>query len=635
MAKSAMSNSAVSNSSKSKLNRQAVAGTSLLILALLFLAAVVLSGSLFRGARLDLTQNKLYTLSEGTQRVVSKLEEPITLHFYFSDSLAQDAPQLRTYANRVRELLEELTDKSKGKLILHVIDPLPFSEDEDRATSAGLQGVPIGPGGQSMFFGLAGSNSTDGAAAIPFFQPSKEAFLEYDIAKIISSLSEEAQPVVGWMSGLDIGPGFDPATQRVNEGWVMYGELSKLFEMRRQDPAAKAIEDEVQLLLLVHPKNLADDTLYAIDQFVLRGGRLMVLVDPYAETEQAGQGADPTQAMFENKSSDLAKLFAVWGVQYDPNQVVLDAQYALQVKPREDAPPARHLAILGLGKTALNQSDVISAELESVNLSSAGFFQLSEGAGVALEPLAQSSANAAAVSADRVRFLPDPQALFADFAPTGNNYVLAGRLTGSLKTAFPERSGDAHLAESIDDANIVLIADTDVFSDRLWVTVQSFFGQRVVDSFASNGDFIINSVDNLVGSADLIGVRTRATSSRPFTAVEGIRRAADDRFRAKEEELQSELAETERKLTELQGARGDASSALLSPEQQSELQRFQDEKLRIRRELRQVRRQLDADIESLGGKLKFLNIAGVPLLLTIGALGFAYWRTRKRKEQRA
>ncbi len=616
----------------SAFDRRTVTGTSLLALALLFVAAVVLSGLLFRGVRLDLTEGKLYTLSDGTRRVVSRLEEPVNLYFYFSDSLAQGTPQLRTYATRVRELLEEIAAASAGKVQLQVIDPLPFSEDEDRATSAGLQGIPVGGGGQNLYFGLAGSNSVDGVAAIPFFQPNKEAFLEYDIAKVISSLSDEDRPVVGWMSGLDIGPGFDPASQRVNEGWVLYTELGKLFDLQRVETTVSAIEADMQMLLLIHPKGLSDDTLYAIDQFVLRGGRLLVMVDPHAETEQPGQGVDPTQAMFAGKDSDLPKLFATWGIQFDPAEVILDAQNAMQIQLRDDSPPTRHLAILGIGNAGLNQGDVISAQLDNVNFSTAGHFQLAEGAGITLEPLAQSSANAAPVAVDRVRFLPDPQALFEDFSPTGENYVLAARVSGTLRSAFPERSGEAHLAASAEPANIVLIADTDLFSDRLWVTVQSFFGQRVIDAFSSNGDFVINAVDNLVGNADLIGVRTRATSSRPFTAVEAIRRSAEDRFRVKEQELQKELGETESKLNELQGARGDQGSTLLSAEQQLELQRFQDEKLRIRRELRQVRRQLDADIESLGAKLKFINIAGVPLLLTLGAVGFALWRSRKRKE---
>jgi len=372
---------------------------------------------------------------------------------------------------------------------------------------------------------------------------------------------------------------------------------------------------------------------------VLRGGHLLAFVDPHAETEQAGQGADPTAAMFADKSSNLDKLFKAWGVSYDPAQVVLDGRYALELQLSADRPPVRHLAILGLrgGKggteAALNAGDVISAQLEQVNVSTAGFFDLAEGAKATFEPLAQSSASAMAVPVDRVRALPDPEVLFGEFAPTGTRYTLAGRLSGELATAFPERSGDQHLAKSAQPANVVLVADTDLLSDRLWVQVSQFFGQRVMNAFANNGDFVINAVDNLTGSSDLIAVRTRAGSARPFETVEELKRAADDRFRATEQQLQAQLAETEKKLGELQAAKGEGSSALiLSPEQQTELLRFQEEKLRIRKELRRVRRELDADIEALGAKLKFLNIAGVPLLLTLGALGWVFLRARARKE---
>lgn len=616
----------------SAFDRRTAAGSHLVLLAILFVAAVVITGVLFRGFRLDLTENRLYTLSDGTRRVLDKIEEPINLYFYFSDSVAQDAPQLRVYAQRVRELLEEVAAASRGKVVLQVIDPLPFSEDEDRAVEFGLVAAPVGSAGDTLFFGLAGTNSTDGVAAIPFFQANKEAFLEYDLAKVIASLVEEDRPVVGWLSSIEIGPGFDPATSRVNEGWVMFSELAKLFEMRRVDRAATRIEDDVDLLLLVHPKDLSDDTLYAIDQFVLRGGRLLALVDPHAEAEQAGQGVDPTAAMFAGKESDLPKLFSAWGVAFDPTQVVLDAQYALQVNVRDQQRPVRHLAMIGPDASAMNQADVISAQLDTINFSTAGHFQLADGATVQLEPLVQSSGNAALVPVDRVRFLPDPQSLFGDFNSTGEHYVLAARLSGTLKTAFPERSGEGHLAESTGSANVVLVADTDMFADAMWAQVQSFFGQRIVNAFASNGDFVINAVDNLVGNADLISVRTRASSSRPFATVEALKRAADDRFRIKEQELQAELSETERKLTELQAARPDAGAMLVSAEQQAELLRFQQERQRIRKELRQVRHQLNADIQSLGAKLKFINIVGVPLLLTLGAVGFALWRTRRRKE---
>ena len=615
-------------------NRRTLAGSTLLILAVLFVALVVLSGTLLRGARLDLTSKGLYTLTDGTEAILGKLEEPLNLYFYYSDSAARDIPQLRTYATRVQELLEEIAAKSGGKITLSVIDPQPFSEEEDRATGFGLQPIPLGNSGETLFFGLAGTNSTDGEATIPFFQPDKEAFLEYDIAKLISSLDEAARPVVGLLSNLPIGGSFDPQAGRPTPGWVIDGELRNLFQIERVEPNATTIPEKMQALILVHPKNLSDDTLYAIDQFVLRGGRLLAFVDPNAEAEQPAQGGDPMQAMLENKASDLPKLFKAWGVMYDPSKVVLDAQRALELQARADAPPIRHLAVIGLGKDDLNAGDVVSAQLGTINFSTAGYFDIAEGATAKLEPLAQSSGNASTVASERVRMLQDPETLFDDFTPTGDHYALAARLSGNLKTAFPERTGNGHLAESADSANVILVADTDLLSDRLWVQVQQFFGQRVLNAFASNGDFAINAVDNLIGSSDLIAVRTRGTSTYAFDTVDNLKQAADARFRAKERELQAQLSATEAKLTELQQQKGDStgSAMLMSPEQQAELVRFQDEKLRIRKELRQVRRQLDEDIQTLGAKLKFINIAGMPIVLTVIALAWVFSRARRRKE---
>lgn len=617
------------------LQRRSLTGGTLVAIAVLFIALVMLSSVLLRGARIDLTENRLFTLSEGTRAILGKIEEPIQLYYFFSDRTAQNIPALRSYGTRVRELLEEMVAKSGGRLRLEVIDPLPFSEAEDRATALGLQAVPLGPGGESMFFGLAGTNSTTGQSTIPFFQPSKEAFLEYDIAKLVSSLSELDKPVVGLMSSLPIAPSFDPNLGRPGEGWVIHSELSALFEVRSIETSATAIPEDVQVLFLVHPKALSDDTQYAIDQFVLRGGRLVAFLDPHAETELPPGGMDQMAAMFSSKASEFDRLLGAWGVKFDPERVVLDAKQALQIQSGMSGRPVRHLGILGLDQSSLNQQDVVSAQLGTVNLSTVGYFELEEGRDVGFEALAQSSDQAMPFAADRVRFLPDPASLFNEFAGTGEHYTLAARLTGTLKTAFPERSGEGHLAESAEPANVILVADTDLLSDRLWVQIQQFFGQRLVNAFADNGNFVINAVDNLIGSADLIAVRTRATSNRPFTRVEEIKRRADDRFRQKEQELQQELAETERKLAELQGSKEQEQALVLSPEQRAELERFQDEKLRIRAELRQVRRQLDADIEALGARLKFINIAGMPLLISFGALGLLLLRNRRRREQAA
>ncbi|MEZ5463757.1 MAG: Gldg family protein [Lysobacteraceae bacterium] len=614
-------------------SRRLLTGSNLIVLALLFIAAVLLSGLLFRGARLDLTENRLYTLSDGTQNILDGIDEPVRLYFFYSQTTARAVPGLDTYAKRVRELLEEIAARSGGKVILETVDPLPFSEAEDRAAGYGLTAVPIGASGDSLYFGLAGTNATDGQASIPIFQPDKETFLEYDVAKLISSLAIDKRPVVGMLSSLDMGPGFDAQTRSVRNGWVIDDQLRQLFDLRSIDPSVGMIDDDVDLLVLVHPKNLGDDALYAIDQFVLRGGRLMVFVDPDAEADVPATGADPGMAMMQSRASDLPKLFQAWGVRYDPSRVVLDANLALHTQSSADARPERHLAVLGLQRAQLNQDDVVSAQLETVNSSTSGYFELVEDATTQLEALAQSSENASTVAADRLRFLPDPSSLFDDFTPTGTNYVLAARLTGPVKSAFPERSDDGHLAESEADVNIVLFADTDLLNDRLWVQVQNFLGQRLYNAFANNGDFVINAVDNLIGSSDLIAVRTRATSARPFSTVEELKRRADDRFRSKEQELQAELTQTEQKLQELESGKGEGSEAILSEAQQAEIERFRSEKLRVRKELRQVRRQLDADIESLGAKLKFINIIGMPLLVTLFAIAFAWWRGRQRRER--
>lgn len=613
------------------LNRKTLSGSTLIVLAVLLVAVLALVNTLFRGARVDLTENNLYTLSDGTKTIIGEIEEPINLYFYFSDKASADVPFLRNYANRVRELLEEIAAKSKGKIRLSVIDPQPFSEDEDRASEAGLQAVPVGQGGNSIFFGLAGTNALDGKAVIPFFSPDKESFLEYDVAKMINGLKADKKIAVGVISSLNISPGFDPATRGMREGWAAYSQLSDIFDMRLLNPEATTkIDPEISTLLLVHPKTLSDDTLYAIDQFVLRGGRLMVFVDPNGEQDQSGADPEnPQAAMFASKSSDLPKLFKAWGVNYDPNQVVLDAGNALPIQINPAAPPVQHLAIMGYRKDNLNHDEVTTAQLDTINFSTAGQFSLAESSPLKLVSLVQSSGDAMLSEADRIKFLQDPSTLYEGFKATNERYVLAGRLYGKLKTAFPEKSGPDHLAESKDDANLVIVADTDVLSDRLWVQVQNFFGQKLINAFADNGDFVINVVDNMAGNSALIGIRSRGVSARPFTTVEAIRRKADQDYRNKEQELQQELADTERKLNELQANKSADNAMILSPEQQKELEQFQQDKLKIRKDLRDVRHDLDKDIESLGSRLKLLNILVLPLLLTLAVFGLHHFLRRR------
>ena len=625
-------------------DRQTIGYSTLALILLAFGAAIMASNALLRGVRIDLTENQLYTLSPGTRSLLTSIEEPINLYLFFSDQQTENLPSLRTYANRVRETLEEFAAQSQGQLILQEIDPLPFSEDEDRAAQYGLEPVNLGTGGEAIYFGLAGSNSVGSTDVIPFFQPdpAKEAFLEYDLARLVYNLANPDKVVVGLLSGAPISGGFDPATQQPSQPWVIVQQAQQLFEVRTLPASMLRVENDIDVLMVVHPTDLDDTTLYALDQFILRGGRALIFVDPFAEILAAAAGPSGFSA---GGGSSLPKLFAAWGIDFSANEVVADNRYALSI--RNGFQPVRHIGLLGLDGAAMDQQDVISSGLGSINLGTPGHFTVTEGAAPSLTPLLTSSNEAAVLPADRFQFLPDPGELLNGFAPTGMQYVLAARLEGTLLSAYPdgppepaEDGGaidaaltDQHL-NSTDNANVVLIGDVDVLSDRLWVQVQNFLGQQLITAFANNGDLVINALDNLSGSADLIGLRSRATYSRPFTTVEALRRDADARFRETEQRLQAELAETERKLGELQAGRNDTSSLLMSPEQEREVQRFLDEQIRIRQELRSVRRELDRNIEGLGTTLKVINIAVVPLVLTALTLLVVFLRRSRKGKAR-
>jgi len=371
----------------------------------------------------------------------------------------------------------------------------------------------------------------------------------------------------------------------------------------------------------------------------MRGGRALIFVDPNAEILA---GADPTGlGLSGGSSSTLDRLFAAWGVNFSTASVVADNRYALSIGGRFQ--PIRHVGLLGLDAEAMSQDDPITSGLGSVNVGVAGHFELAEGATAKLTPLLSSSVESEAMPADRFQFLPDPSELLNNFTPSGKPYVLAARLEGPLTSAFPDGAptnedreapvdaalAAAHIA-STENANLVLVGDVDILSDRLWVQTQNFLGQRLVTAFANNGDFVINALDNLSGSAALIGLRSRATYTRPFTRVEELRRRADVEFRETEQRLEAELTQTEQRLGELQAARNDGNSLLMSPEQQAEIQRFLDEQVRIRQELRAVRRNLDADIDRLGTWLKVVNTLLVPIVLTILALGVVVVRWRRK-----
>jgi ABC-type uncharacterized transport system involved in gliding motility auxiliary subunit len=621
-----------------------IGATGLTLLLVAFVFAVIVSNQLFKGVRFDLTENALYTLSDGTRRIVRDIDEPINLYFFYSDKATEGIPTLRDYAGRVREMLEEIADASRGNVRLSIIDPLPFSEDEDRAAQFGLQGAQIGLTPDPVYLGLAGTNGIGDEEAIAFFQPDREASLEYDIAKLISTLANPDRTVIGLVSGVSMAGQFNPQMQQAEQPWVAYQQAGQLFEIRDLGTSFESIPEDIGLLWIVQPKGLSSATQYAIDQFVMLGGKALIFVDPLATVDAAvGQGMPPT-----GQPSDLPLLFEGWGIEYDAIQVVADAQLALTVNSAFGNRPARHYGYLGITEDLVSADDIVTMELTALNAAMAGRFGVADDSDLTFEPLVTSSTNSTTMPASRFAFLPDPTELQRDFDAGGEALTIAARVTGTLQSAFPDGKPapaatpdtdpvpeadpedlQDHAGESLEPANLIIVADVDMLSDPMWVQVQSFFGQQIANAFAGNGAFLVNALENLAGSSDLIAVRSRGSYARPFTKVNELRIEAEARFLETQQRLEQELADTEQRLSELQASRDDTGSLLLSDEQQAEIDRFISQRASIRKELRAVQRGLDQDIDDLGTRLKVINIGLVPLLLTLGTL-LVVWRRKRR-----
>jgi ABC-type uncharacterized transport system involved in gliding motility auxiliary subunit len=623
-------------------NRKTFSRFGLVTVAALLVLGISVSNALLQGFRLDLTQNKLYTLSEGTEKILENIEEPVNLYFFYSDRATANIPQLRTYAGRIRETLQEFVQHSNGKLRLTIIDPLPFSEDEDRANEFGLQGVALQSTSDPIYMGIAGTNSIGDEEIIAFLDPGKENFLEYDLAKLVYTLSNPERPVIGLITDLPMFSGFDNQTQQSRQPWLIVPEVQQLFAVRTLSTTETQIDADIDVLMVVHPKELGSATLYAIDQFVLGGGRALFAVDPFSEVDiPPPNPQNPQAALMASRSSSLNNLTDAWGVSVNTENVVGDDLFALEVSAA-GLRPTRHIGLIGIDDTAMDEDDVIMSGVRILNFGYTGYIEVADDASATVTPLVQSSDIAAPLPVNILPFMQDPATLRDGFSPTGERYTLAARIQGKVSSAFPEgppvdvpTGPDAeHLTEAVDSINVILIADTDIFTDRLWAQVQNVFGQRLTTAFANNGNFIVNALDNLTGSGDLISIRGRGTFNRPFTRVQNLRREAEGQYRITEQRLQQELQATEAKLAELQVSRDDSNALILTSEQEDALERFQQERINIRKELRKVRRNLDQSIESLGTWLKIINIGLMPLIITVISLALVFLGYRRKSKAR-
>ncbi len=598
---------------------------------ILFVAVNLLAQNLITTARLDLTQEGLFTVSDGTKEVAGAIDEPIDLRLYYSQRLNEvGGAYFTTYASRVRELIDEYVRLSDGKIRVEFLDPEPYSPEEDLAVAEGLRGIPVSDDGTQAYFGLAGRNSTDDNKVIAYLAPERADFLEYDLTRMVHELANPDKPVVGVLGDLPM------MGDQFNQGqpWLVLSSMYDTFDVRFLGGTVKTIDPKIQVLMLAQPQSLDPASLYAIDQFVMRGGRVLAMVDPLSEV--MSQGANP---MAPPPAGDvlaaIEPLFKAWGVEIAKDKVVGDANLAQRVGTRINGREAvvQYLPWLALDQQFLDQQLPITAELQRITLNTAGAIHGRAGATTKIEPLMTSTDQAMEVDAEPLRMFPDPAKLIASFKPTGEVYTLAARVTGPVKTAFPDgppKDADPELAkQQIKEAkaplNLILIADSDFLADRNWVRQQSLLGQDLAMPIANNGDFAINTLDYLSGSEGLIGLRGRGLSIRPFTVVQAMTQDAEFKYRAKEQELLGKIQEAQGKISKLQDEE-QQSGVILTAEQQQEIESFRGEMIGLRQQLRDVQRSLRQDVETLSTRVKFFNIWAVPLIIGLVAVALAFFR---------
>ncbi|ANK79616.1 MAG: hypothetical protein TEF_01510 [Rhizobiales bacterium NRL2] len=626
---------------RAMLNQRFINISAVVLAAALFLAVNVIADRLLGAARIDLTEHRLFTLSDGTRNLLEGLQEPVTLKLYYSRSLASNAPEVRNHAENVINMLEEYEAVADGMINLEIIDPEPFSEAEDRAVDAGLSGVPVGAAGENFYFGLVGQNMTDDQEAIGFFAPDRARFLEYDLTRTIHGLSSPDLPVLSIITSfpLEFGPGGIQAAMRgQSRAYGILRPLREFFEVRVPTPRWEELDADTDVLMLLHARDLTPKQLYSIDQFIVNGGKAVIFADPFSETaaQLPPPGGQPPSPL-DTHSSIPKALFDAWGLRIDGDRLVADRGYATRVNAGQGRRAiVDYVAWLTAGPEALNQDDVVTAELQMpLLLPSIGHIEQAEDATVDLRPLVLSSQDSMLIDASKIRFRPNPQALLSEFEADDRRYVLAARLKGEVSSAFaegpPEGVEAEHVAKSDGPVDMIVVADADMLDDRYWVQRQDMFGEEVMQPTSANASFLVNALDNLTGSSELIGLRSRAEGDRPFARIEELRREAEQRYLAEAEALEAQLSETEKKLAELQSRAGEGATELLSAEEERTIAEFQQRMLDTRRELRGVQHSLRRDIEALRADIQLVNIALMPALVLLIAIGVAFYRRHRRR----
>ncbi|MDZ4738520.1 MAG: GldG family protein [Alphaproteobacteria bacterium] len=632
--------------------RSTIAAAAITLGVVLFFAVNMTSDVWFSSARIDLTENGLYTVSQGTRDTLQAIPEPVTLRFYFSEKISVKYAGVRAYGSRIRDLLLRYESISGGKLKLEIIDPEPLTEQEDLAASQGVTGAPT-PAGEKIYFGLVGTNMVSGREVIPFFLEDREAYLEYDITNLIFKLTREKKPKVGVVSNIpfDAGSGgMMAAMQGQSKPFMIYEQLRESFDVQFLEQDFDRIPPDIDVVMIAHPKPLTPTTQYAIDQFVMRGGRALVFLDPWSEISQVGAdpSGQPLQGSTQSSAASIEPLMKSWGVAVDPGNIIGVRDRAQRVQFSGDV--VDYVAWVSFNAADMDRKDLVTAELTDINLGTVGAIKKREGATTQLLPLIQTTNDTMQIPLAKITGNPNPDDLLRDFAKSGERFVVAARIRGPIKSAFPagvpaqpvtdgqpiKGTIPAHIKET-KAANIVLVADSDIFNDGFWVQPQELQGQRVAVPVADNAVFVLNTVENLTGTDALISLRSRGTSNRPFVVVNDMRRRAEQQFLRQEQLLQEKLTATQSKLAELEGKRRAQSrpgtahpQELLTAEQEKEMDSFRSELVDTRKALRDVQYKLRRDIDGFGNWLAAINILFIPLMIAGTAL--VMWVAGRRKK---
>lgn len=614
------------------------------LLAILIAATIILDKARLRK---DFTGDQLYTLSDGTKTVLHKLTEDVTLKLFFSSSLPEVPPYLKNYAQEVEDLLQEYARESGGRIVVEKYDPKPDSDSEEWAQRYGISGQPLDMFGSPVYFGLvAAMGSTE--AVIPSLDPQTEELLEYNITRMIYRIAHPEKPVVGVISSLPVmgqkAPPFAmPGQPRPPTAapWLIFQDMANDYNLREIPPTAATIDDDVKALIIVHPKDFSETILYAIDQFVLRGGRVLALVDPICVTDMEASGPSPFG--MPRASSDLMPLFAAWGVTYASDKVTADLAAASRIRVAEDRVEDSPVW-LTLGAKNANRKDILTSPLESMMLPFCGALSAESSKELTVTPLILSSENSCTVNSMTAQF--GGQALRGAFKSGGVPLSLALRLTGTFKTAFPngkpkeapdpenpeakppEPAGASAPGLQQGQSTVILVADVDMIFDRFCVQELNFLGAKAQQPLNDNLTFFVNALEQVAGSSDLIGIRSRGRFGRPFDRVQALQAKAMGVWQEKEKYLEEELKQTQEQLREMQTAKDKNQRLILSEQRRQALASFREKEIQIKKELKDVRKNLRSDIERLGVAVKVANIALVPLLVGLAGIGFGLFRRR-------